>query len=72
MAEATGYVLVPALIPFYLPLLPCLEFSYVLALVRGIKIVWLSGEGLTVPLDLAGVLPGLPVLVVVKSAGMCR
>ena len=70
MAEATGYVLVPALIPFYLPLSPRLEFSYVLALVRGIKIAWLRGEGLTVPLDLAGVLTGLPVWVVVKSAGI--
>ena len=72
MTEGQGCILVPAPIPFYLPLSPRLDFFYVLALVRGIEVAWLRTEGLDVPSDLAGALSGLPAWVIARSAGIYR
>ena len=72
VVEGPGSVLVPASIPFYLPLLPRLDFSFVLALVRGLEMARLRGDGLAVPSDLASALTGLPAWVLVKSAGIYR
>ena len=66
MAEGSKSVLVPAMIPFYLPLSPRLDFYF--ALIRGLELAQLRSTALVDPLDLAGSSTGFPAWLIVEPA----
>ena len=70
--EATGSFLVPVATPFHLLLLPRLDSSLVLNVVRRFELLLLRDEGHDVPWRLAGALTELPDWVIVRLAGIYR